>query len=298
MSGIGLTCLTAATGLSLTHLAVYAERADFGGVFSGLFRWLVDTRSLAVVISVCIGAYAFIIRPLFSRSWAYSVLLEWMTVLLAGIVILGLTYFRIGRSFVKADSPVPDWRRHEQHASALTDPEYTQASRLERRFVDDNDKALLLHYLVSLLDRNGVREQQIAAVLVPLVEVRDHGRPGKAERARRLEKAIDAMQAAVQPSRYARQAAHDASATAIHEQDKTTQELAADFCKDGDCAGLLVRLSRLLSASGTRDDDSELVLRTLATYDGSPQGMRQRERLWQDTIAAAGHYAPQTKLKE
>ena len=298
MSGVGLACLTATVGLAVTHLAAYAERADFGGVFSGIFGWLVDARSLVVVIAACIGTYAFIIRPLFSRGWAYSVLVEWTVVSLAGIVILGVTYFLIGRSFVEEESPAPNWRRHEQQVTAMTDPEYTQLSRLERRFVDDSDKALLLYYLVSLLDKNGVREKEMAAALVPLLEYSEPRRHGRIERARRLKTATDAMQAAVQPSRYAVQAAHDASATVVDEQDKTTQELAADFCRGGDCGRLVVRLSRLLSGSGTREDDSELVLRPLATYDGNSQGMRQRERLWRDIIAAAGLYAPRIKLKE
>jgi hypothetical protein len=310
MSGIGLVCLAGAAALAVSHLAVYAQRYEFGGVFSGVFRWLIDTRALVLVIGIGAGTYAFIIRPLFMGNWTYSVLVEWIVILMVGIVMLGITQFQISRGLGgEAEASAADWRRHRQQVSPKIDGDYAQVRRLERRFVGEADHTMLFHFLVSVLARNEVGEAGTAKTLTPLIEcwgIRGYGREakrlGEEERGQLLKTVVAGMQSAVQPSRYSRsprQAAQTPDSLAIGEEPQTLSDLVEVFCKKGDCSRLLVRLSLMLTASGTREDDIDEVLRPVVTYhQGIPAGRGGRERLWRDVVATAARYAPKVRLKE
>lgn len=304
MPGIGLVCLSGAVALAVSHLATYAERRQFGGSFSGIFRWLAETRSLVVVMGLLGGVYVCIIRPLFMGKSGYSVLSEWIIILMLGVTILAITRLRIARSFVEEDSSLSDWRRHRQQVDARTNAHYVSVRSLEQRFVEESDQTMLLHYLISLLASNSVNESDIAGALKPLIGYRPRQGRGRGasreeqqeERERLLNGTISRIQAAAEPSRYSRYSARMLAASGADEEPKTISALADDFCRKGDCTKLLVRLSLVLSAAGTRTEDIDEVLQPLLTRRQSSQD--ERERLWREITQRVGRYQPRVSLKE
>lgn len=304
MPGVGLVCLTGAAAIAASHLAVYAERREFGGSISGLFRWLAETRSLVLAIGLLAGVYAFMIRPLFVGKATYSVLMEWTLILLLGVIVLGISHFRIGRGFVEDEGPLPIWRCHEQQLNEEVDTGYEHLRNLERHFVNESDRTMLLHYLISLLARNGVGEEDIAAVLKPMIEYRPRHtwiggkiqREQAADRGCLLTDAVSAIQTVAQPSRYRTQTALTPEALGAVQERKTVSRLAEEFCREADCSRLLVRLSLLSVSAGTRNEDIGEVLRPLLTHRETSQS--GRERLWQEVTDRVGRYAPRVTLKE
>jgi hypothetical protein len=286
---------------ALTHLAVYAQRREWGGIFSGLIHWLVNTRSLFLLIVAATAAYAVIIRPGFIGSSTYSVLLEWIVIITFGIIILGVARFRIGRLFTSdEDVPAAIWPRHRQQVTERADPEFTRLRNLGRQFVSDGDSALLVRYLISLLAQNGVREPDIAGILRPLIETHiaaKSAKAGKDERAALLTNTVTAINNAVQPACYAVRTAPGAS-PARHGAERTLTEMAKDFIAEGTRIPLVVRLTRMLEDSGTRTEDIEEILTPLLIYIGKPNNVRRaREILWQEIVERAGFYAPKLALR-
>jgi hypothetical protein len=127
------------------------------------------------------------------------------------MVILGIAQFRVSRNLEAAPEPsAPNWRRHLQQVSPKADSDYVQLRSLERRFVEESDQTMLLHYLVTAMAGNEVSETNMTKALAPLIEYRGqpgHGREKKQqiekERGRLLRTVVAAIQSAVQPLRYA-----------------------------------------------------------------------------------------------
>ncbi len=309
LSGLGLTCMTAAVALALSHLSVYAQRYRFGGLFRGLFDWFVDSRSYFVSIALSIGVYAFIIRPLYIDEWTYSVLIEWIIILMLGILLLGVTYFRIDRNFmIKAESTAQNWRSHRQVREPKIDSFYTRIRRLERRFIEESNQTMLVHFLVGLLAQNGVSESGIVRVLRPMIgyqetntrnRARHENASDKMERDRLLRETISEMQALVQPARYASRRTRYNESFPHMEESNTVTDLAATFCREGANSPLLVRLSLLLASCATRDEYIEEILQLLLTHRSNPRTeQHKRERLWHDIEVRLARYAPKISLKE
>ncbi len=305
---IGIVCLAATIALALSYLVIYAQRRGWGGVFSGLFHWVANTRALFLLIVTVAVVYAVFIRPNFIGANAYSVLLEWIIIVLAGVIILGITRLRISRRFT-ADAPAPaaGWQRHRQLIEPKTDPDFTQLKNMGQHFIENGNSVMLLHHLVALLSQNGIAEDKTAQVLSPLISYRipaklDSRQPGRDEREKLLQTAITGIQAAVQPSRLSRyhlSSGQVPEALAEVEVPKTVSGLAADFTAGGSRSRLLVRLSRLFAERETRPDDIEAVLVPLLAFTESPtNGRRERERLWQDILSRAAFYTPNLSLKE
>ena len=310
LPGLGLAFLTASAGLAASHLAVYAERRKLGGVFSGLFRWLAENRLRVAILALTAGLYVFVVRPAYMGKSAYSVLIEWMIVLVSAILVLGIARFRIGRRLDEvAEVAIPDWRRHQQRVGPKTDSDYAHLRGLERRFVEEADQTMLIHFLMTLLALNEVGESDAATALTPLIEYRGqrgHGREakrqGEKERGQLLKAVVAGMQSTVQPSRYSmyqRLAARTPDSPGNGEEPQALSKLVDVFCNEGDGRRLMVRLSSMLAASGTRAEDIDDVLRPLVTYHPGPHaGQRERERLWSDLAATAARCAPRIHLKE
>lgn len=304
----GVVCLAGAVAWSLSYLAVYAQRRGFGGVFSGLFFWLVNTRALFLLIVIVAAAYAVLIRPNFIGANTYSVLLEWIFIILTGVIILGITRFRISRSFT-ATTPAPagNWQRHHQLIEAKTDQDYTQWRNVEQHFIENGNSVMLIYHLVSLLAQNGSDENKTAQALAPLIAYpipakSDSRRPGRLEREELLKKAVTGMQAVVQPSRLTRYTLPPSElpeAMAEIEVSKTISGLVADFIASGSRSRLLVRLSRMFAERGSRPDDIEAILAPLLAFsENQTNGRHERERLWQETVSRAAFYIPNLSLKE
>jgi hypothetical protein len=305
LSGLGLTCLTAGAALAVSQLAVYAERYRFGGLFRGLFEWFIDSRSYFVTIALGIGVYAFIVRPLYIDRWMYSVLIEWIIILLLGILLLGLAYFRIERNFVvKVKPEAQEWQPHRQVREPRIDSYYTRIRRLERRFIGESDRTMLVHFMVSLLAQNEVGEPGIVTVLRPVIEypesvARVRNIPAKSERERLLRETVGEMQTLVRPGRYASGRTAYSGGSSRAGEPETVEKLADVFCREGDRSPLLVRLSLLLDSCDTRDEYIDEILRMLLTYRSGPRtGQRERERLWQSIKVRVARYAPKISLKE
>jgi hypothetical protein len=302
---IGLVCLTGAIGMSLSHLAVYAERSKFAGAFGGFLRWLAKTRSHVAVIAVGIGAYAFLIHPSFSGDWEYAALTEWIFVTVAGAIILTVACVRIRHNLIRESEVVtPAWIRHRQQTIAKADANYLNVRNLERGFVRDSNRTLLFHFLTTRLTQNEVREDHVAAILSSLIEYQGHSKDqkGRSERERLLVDLVGGLQRILQPARsssYAVRQGYGKDEVVAAEEPKRLSGFVNEFQKTGDRSRLAVRLSVLLAQSGTRAEDIEEVLRPLVSAQaGYNRNASGRERLWREIISRAADYAPALSLKE
>jgi hypothetical protein len=305
VSRIGIVCFVIAISIAVSYLAIYAQRRNFGGVFSGIFNWLVNSRFLFIIITAVGTIYAVMIRPAFMGTSVYSVLLEWIIIILLGIIIFSITRFQIGRSFTSQMITVTEWREHRQQRESKADADFTQLRNISHHFVENNDAVMLAHFLVSLLAQNEAKEIDIARILDPLFEYRTQSKSnskqtGRAEREALLKMISTEIQSIVQPPRYTRYTSSQTPVVPIDaEESQTISGLARDFCNNGNRSRLLVRLSLDLTKSGTRTEDIEEMLIPLVNYVGNQRnGRPERERLWRDIVSRAAYYAPKLSIKE
>ncbi len=297
MPRLGLVVLSVCSGMALSHLAEYAERGTFGR----FLHWLGEKRSLIVPVILFVAGYALLIHPSFATRWEYASLTEWFFVTAAAIVILTASSLRLRHGMPEGHGlPVPT--RHRQSVEAKTDAYYSNVRNLERRFIKEADRTLLLYYLAVEMNKNWIDEKKAAHVLLPLCKWRGHskGRDGRVERERLLVEFIGELQKTLQPSRDSLSSTDRDGREEVGEEDapRELNELVEHFRQTGERNRLIVRLSILMSSAATRPEDVEEVLKPLISADADKLSSAGRSRLWHDTVLKGEVYTARLQLKE
>lgn len=154
--------------------AAFAALAAFGEkskspIFSGIFKWLVNSQLFIMLIACFLVSYFGFLRPELLINWPYLQLLDWIIVV--AMVWGGFDSVResISRN-LSAPLTYSDWGKHTQKIENKIDEELEYAERVQRLFVENGIKEELVVYLVGVLQESGrYSQQEISLQLDPLI---------------------------------------------------------------------------------------------------------------------------------
>lgn len=138
--------------------AAFAALAAFGEkskslIFSGIFKWLVNSQlSIVLIVCVIIMYFGFFRREIFI-NWQYFQLLDWIIVVM--IVWRSFSSVRGTINCLSAPLTYSDWKKHAQKIENKIDTDLEYAERAQRQFVEDGVKEDLVVYLVDVLQKKG-----------------------------------------------------------------------------------------------------------------------------------------------
>lgn len=165
----GLVCA------SFAALAAFGEKSK-SPIFSGIFKWLVNSQLSIMLIACFIIVYFGFFRPEILINWQYLQLLDWIIV----VAMVWGSFSSVRGSINRLSAPLTysDWEKHTQKIENKIDEDLEYAEMVQRQFVEDGVKEELVVYLVDVLQKNGRYSlQSISLQLDPLINYQDEPVP-------------------------------------------------------------------------------------------------------------------------
>jgi len=160
---------------SFAALAAFGEKSK-SPIFSGIFKWLVNSQLSIMLIACFIIIYFGFFRPEILINWQYLQLLDWIIV----VAMVWGSFSSVRGSINRLSAPLTysDWEKHTQKIENKIDEDLEYAERVQRQFVEDGVKEELVVYLVDVLQKNGRYSlQSISLQLDPLINYQDEPVP-------------------------------------------------------------------------------------------------------------------------
>jgi hypothetical protein len=303
VADVGLAGFIVLVAVALSRLAVYGQSQRLG-VFQGVFRWMASGRIAVPAAGLGVAVYVAFLSP---RAPPY---VDWVVVCLAGGLLLLRTGWLIRRDHVSRAGE-PEWSPHRQEVRPKLDMEYGHLMRLQRGFVEKGDAVPLLNFLISGLSDNQAGEDDIQALVKPMMNHLDYAVPWyyvgqqreravqavEEDRAQLLKQTLETVRSWVA-----------SSGGAFSAEGASLSELRRRFEEEGHREPLLIRLSLTLADAKMREEDAAALLRPLANHRGASAtlpasghevgGRGGRRRLVQHLMAAADRYSPGIELED
>ncbi|MCH7706713.1 MAG: hypothetical protein IIB33_06665, partial [Chloroflexi bacterium] len=144
-------------------------------VLSGIGQWVGRSQVRNLTLGGFLASYFLVVRPALFDTFLYAMIFEWtLVVAIAWQLYSGLRN-SIGQAYLMMPRPLPydRWQRHEQTISQTHPEHLPYFGEIQREFLEEGIKDLLLIHVTTVLWDNGLNQSQIAQIVQPIMDYRD-----------------------------------------------------------------------------------------------------------------------------
>jgi hypothetical protein len=175
VTDLGLVLFYAMLAVAVSHLGFYGQNRS-NLLIVDISGWLQSSPVTKFFWGLFISAYFIFFLPVIASYSPYAHLITWFLVCLMALRIFSNIRNSLQTRYSQPEKET-EWEKHIQQVEERIDEDYQLMTLYQSSFIAENDKDVLLSYLIKILRSNHVSDEDSVRMLKPLTEYRDNKTP-------------------------------------------------------------------------------------------------------------------------